>query len=334
MNIRGVARKDLDRLASLKEFMMTQDHEDDVKAVCQPSRNVNGVSYVKLKHALPPEVWEVVLRYIRATHDLKNVSLVCTLFKNIVREQLWNCPKLRCGISSQDLIGLSYLPIRAINTYDFGKVGGRGSLVDSYVDAICSFSELSSLKLGGNIDLTYSSIGKIARLTNLKTLIFEKLYAGIAKAFSQLEVLNLETLLIEDLIFTSDIEPLSRSVGKMTSLKKLEIQTNDRGCLFLSRLQRLEELHVRESEISVVGLLELAKIRSLKKIRFVYCDNIRENIGPFKAANTMVEVEIEGDVTDLYDRYSDDDDYLDYDYDESDLPPDFLDHYNELNLSS
>ena len=171
-------------------------------------------------------------------------------------------------------------------------------------------------------------------LKNLKTLTMEKLYAGIAIAFSQLEVLKLETLHIEDLIFTGDIEHLSRSVSKMTTLRKLEIQTNDRGCLYLSRLPNLEELLVRESEISVVGLLELAKIKSLLKIKFVYCDDVTENIGPFKAANSKVNVVIEGDAMDLYDAYSDDDNYDYCDYDESDLPPDFFDHYNELHLSA
>ena len=60
----------------------------------------------------------------------------------------------------------------------------------------------------------------------------------------------------------------------MNTLKILEIQTNDRGCLGLSRLTNLEELIVRESEISVVGLLELSKMKSLRKITFQYCEDI------------------------------------------------------------
>ena len=116
--------------------------------------------------------------------------------------------------------------------------------------------------------------GKLAKLTNLKCLILEKLYAGVAKAFSQLETLHLESLHITDLIYTSDVESISRSAGKMNTLKILEIQTNDRGCLWLSRLTNLEELVVRESEISVVGLLELSKMQSLRKITFQYCEDI------------------------------------------------------------
>ena len=79
-----------------------------------------------MKLPLLPELWEVILHNIRTTKDLKNVSLVCSLFKEIVHEQLWNYPRLKCGISSQDIRKLTHLPIRSIDTVDFGKEAGAG----------------------------------------------------------------------------------------------------------------------------------------------------------------------------------------------------------------
>jgi len=288
-----------------------------------------------MKSILLREVWEVILGNVDDTKDLKSLSLVCRMFKDILLQKLWNYPKLKHGIQIDDLLRLKHLPIKAIDSYDFGKIPGerRGSNVDKWFETVCSFSQLTSLKLGGNIHLNFTSIGKLVGLKNLKSLILEKLYAGVSKAIAQLESMQLETLIIEDLIFYSDIEPISQSVGKISTLKKLEIQTSDYGCLSLSRLPNLEELVIRESEVSVVGLIELAKIKPLKVLKFSYCENIQENIGNFKTLNPAVNVEIEGE--DMYlgedetPPYSDEE-YCDYD--ESDLPPDFFDYYNELHV--
>lgn len=284
-----------------------------------------------------PELWPLILGNVKDTKDLKSLSLVCHQFCDLVKDHLWNEPKFKEGITAEQLVKLNHLPIKHIDTYDFGKIPGerRGSNVYNLIDAICSFSQLSSLKLGGNIDLSYNYIGKLKTIKQLKFLILEKLYAGVAKALSQLEGIPLETLLIEDLIFYSDIDPISKSVSKITTLKRLEIQTSDAGCRHLSKLSNLEDLIVRESELTSAGFKELAKIKSLKKIKFTYCEDAKDGVETFKKfANPDVVVKVEGDVEDFCDYGSyDDDDYNPYDYDESDLPPDFFDNYNELNLS-
>ena len=78
-----------------------------------------------------------------------------------------------------------------------------------------------------------AKMGKLTALTNLKSLTFERIYSGISKAISQLTYLPLEQFSIQDSICESDVEPISKSVGKMYMLKKLEIQTNDKGCVYL-----------------------------------------------------------------------------------------------------
>ena len=178
--------------------------------------------------------------------------------------------------------------------------------------------------------------GKLVALKKLKSLTFENLYAGIARAISQIECLQLESFHIEDLIFSSDIEPISKSVSKISTLKKLEIQTNDTGCRSLSDLSNLEEIIIRDSDLSQIGIIELAKLKSLKKIKFCYCYNVNQEINILKAGNPQLKVEIEGD--ERSDNDSDGHD-CDYDFDPDDysdcdtMPREFYDNYNELNLN-
>merc|ERR1712080_160306 len=141
---------------------------------------------------LLPEVWEVILRNIHDTKDLKSVSLVCLMFRDIVKQQMWNYPKLKQGITTANLLSLKHLPIKSIDSNVFGQIPGerRGANTEKWVDAICSFPQLKSLQLGGNIILTYTYIGKLVVLKNLRSLTLEKLYAGVSKAISQLEFMQ------------------------------------------------------------------------------------------------------------------------------------------------
>ena len=110
---------------------------------------------------IPSEVWEEILHKVEHAKELKNVSLVCRLFYNIVKEQLWNTPKLKSGMCVEDLLTLKHLPIKSINTGDFGKLTGerRGDNTEKWMEVICSFSQLTSLKLGWNLHLTHAYIG-------------------------------------------------------------------------------------------------------------------------------------------------------------------------------
>ena len=63
----------------------------------------------------------------------------------------------------------------------------------------------------------------------------------------------------------------------------------------------MEELVINCSQLSVVGLSELAKLRSLKKIKFTYSslfllmhtDPVDENVKLLRALNPQLHIEVE-----------------------------------------
>lgn len=75
-------------------------------------------------------------------------------------DKLWNKPRLKNGISAKKLHSLSHLPIQYIDMLDFGRIEGRGSNVDGYFEVLADFPQLLSLKIDGNVNLSYTTIGR------------------------------------------------------------------------------------------------------------------------------------------------------------------------------
>lgn len=215
---------------------------------------------------LPPELWDLVFRYMECTSDLKQISLVCTKFYVIVNPILWKAPTLR-NFNIEDFYILHRLPMCELSTSNFtihsltidGSDSFRNPLRRKMTlwlfKLIGMMTMLKSLELSGNAIMydEHSVLEELTGLVNLRSLKLRSLHpnspvphAGelmrdLLQHFQLLEEFHLYDKVgtVEDMI------QLVEALAQLQSLKRITLsEANEAVCAHLAKLNQLQQLHI------------------------------------------------------------------------------------------
>jgi len=261
---------------------------------------------------LPAEIWHHVVNFIFNVDDLKSMSLVSTLFNNLVNRKMWRRIKLRI---SHGIHTIKDLPVQEL---DMSNVGCSGS----HLSAVATMNALRSLNISGNEEITDIEVSYLANLTKLKVLIMsgcknvtpvglctiahlplEELnvsncrlnenHLEIIKKMKFLRTLVMNFNRVRDtsmsyLLSLNQLQSLSISgcrninPSSLASLEKIPLSElhmdnvcSDLHLSFIGKCKSLKKLNIHgNNKVSDVGLAHITGLSKLTILDVGYCENI------------------------------------------------------------
>ena len=92
-------------------------------------------------------------------------------------------------------------------------------------------------------------------------------------------------------VHPEDVEPMLKALGKVRTLRKFEVRLTNKVCEYLSDLSNLKELVIWNRDLTKTVIPEIAKLKLLKKVRFINCDGSCGNCRLLENANPQLSIE-------------------------------------------
>jgi len=128
--------------------------------------STENVLAVPVPH-LPPEIWVKIILYIDTKSCLKSLSLTCKTLNDLVFTKIWESV---CIKRAEGMKYVQHLPIKYLNLSESG-------CKDGHLSIISAMSDVRTLEVWGNGDITYAGLSRLANCSQLTQLDISHLLA-------------------------------------------------------------------------------------------------------------------------------------------------------------